>query len=69
MKVTEHWVPLRIASSGVIVEKLAVKVSAIELVWAKLIKCTIYSPAYGEVAFSARLFDQFMLRAIPEFEH
>jgi hypothetical protein len=28
----------------------------------------IYSPAHGDMAFTVPLFDQFMLRTIPEFE-
>jgi hypothetical protein len=35
---------------------------------AKLIKKgMIYSPAHGELAFTVPLFDEFMIRAIPEF--
>jgi hypothetical protein len=29
----------------------------------------IYSPALGGVAFTVSLFDEFMVRAIPEFKH
>jgi hypothetical protein len=28
----------------------------------------IYSPAYGDMAFTVPLFDEFMLRAIPELK-
>ena len=28
----------------------------------------IYSPGHGEMAFTVPLFDEFMVRAIPEFE-
>jgi len=35
----------------------------------KLIKKgMIYSPAHGDMAFTVPLFDEFMIRAIPEFE-
>ncbi len=35
---------------------------------AKLInKGMIYSPAYGDLAFTAPMFDEFMIRAIPEW--
>lgn len=27
----------------------------------------VYSPAHGEMAFTVPLFDQFMIRAMPEF--
>jgi hypothetical protein len=36
---------------------------------AKLIKKgMIYSPAHGDIAFTVPLFDQFMVRAIPDFK-
>src|SRR5207244_1974029 len=31
-------------------------------------KGMIYSPAYGELAFTVPLFDEFMVRAIPDFK-
>ena len=50
--------------------EVAVKLNALEPVRARLIKkCMICSPACGEMAFTALLLDQFMLRAIAEFEH
>ena len=37
---------------------------------AKLIKKgMIYSPAYGDLAFTVPLFDEFMIRAMPEAAH
>jgi hypothetical protein len=48
---------------------LGVKVNSIGPVRAKLIrKGMIYSPAYGDIAFTVPLFDEFMKRAIPHFE-
>jgi hypothetical protein len=55
------------ARTGDIASKLRVKVTGLGPVRAKLIKKgTIYSPAYGEMMFTAPLFDQFMIRAIPK---
>lgn len=49
---------------------LGAKVSSLGPVRAKLIKKgMIYSPTYGDMAFTVPLFDEFMRRAIPEFEH
>jgi len=31
-------------------------------------KGMIYSPAHGDMAFTVPLFDEFMIRAIPEFQ-
>ena len=31
-------------------------------------KSMIYSPAYGDMAFTVPLFDEFMLREMPEFK-
>lgn len=51
-----------------VADRLGVKVTGLGPVRAKLIKKgMIYSPAYGEIAFTVPLFDQFMMRAIPEF--
>ncbi|NCC50282.1 MAG: ATP-binding protein [Spartobacteria bacterium] len=51
---------------GDIAEKMGVKVTSLGPVRAKLIsKGMIFSPAYGDLAFTVPLFDQFMLRAIP----
>jgi hypothetical protein len=45
---------------------LGISISGLGPVRAKLIqKGMIYSPAYGDMAFTVPLFDQFMLRAIP----
>lgn len=52
--------------SGDIANALSVKISSIGPVRSSLIqKGMIYSPAHGDVAFTVPLFDQFMLRAIP----
>jgi hypothetical protein len=52
---------------GDIADRLGVKVTSLGPVRAKLIsKGMVYSPAYGDLAFTVPLFDQFMLRAIPE---
>jgi len=57
---TEHRI-------GDIAEKLGVKVTSLGPVRAKLIrKGMVFSPAYGDLAFTVPLFDQFMLRAIPK---
>lgn len=54
--------------TGDIADKLGVKVTSLGPVRAKLIKKgMIYSPAHGDVAFTVPLFDEFMIRAIPEF--
>ena len=58
----------RASRSGDIATCLGVKVNSIGPVRAKLIKKgMIYSPAYGDIAFTVPLFDEFMKRAIPEF--
>jgi hypothetical protein len=52
--------------TGDIAEALAVKVTSLGPVRAKLIrKGMIYSPAHGDMAFTVPLFDQFMVRAMP----
>lgn len=54
--------------SGDIAACLGVKVNSIGPVRAKLIrKGMIYSPAYGDIAFTVPLFDEFMKRAMPSF--
>ena len=54
--------------SGDIANCLGVKVNSIGPVRAKLIKKgMIYSPAYGDIAFTVPLFDEFMKRSIPKF--
>lgn len=53
-----------------IADTLNVKVNALGPVRAKLMKKgMIYSPAHGDMAFTVPLFDEFMVRAIPEFKH
>ena len=54
--------------SGDIASILDVKVSSLGPVRAKLIKKgMIYSPLYGDMAFTVPLFDDFMRRVMPEF--
>ena len=49
-------------------DSLGVKVTSLGPVRAKLIrKGMIYSPAHGEMAFAVPLFDDFMVRSMPEF--
>ncbi len=55
--------------TGDIAEILKVKVTSLGPVRAKLInKGMIYSPQHGEMAFTVPLFDEFMRRAIVNFE-
>ena len=55
--------------TGDIAEALGVKVNSLGPVRAKLIKKgMVYSPAHGDMAFTVPLFDEFMVRAIPEFK-
>ena len=55
--------------TGDIATTLGVKVTSLGPVRAKLIKKgMIYSPAHGDMAFTVPLFDEFMIRAIPEFK-
>lgn len=55
--------------SGDIAEALGVKINGLGPARAKLIqKGMIYSPAHGDMAFTVPLFDEFMLRAMPELE-
>lgn len=52
---------------GEIADLLKIKPTSLSPVRADLIKKgMIYSPAYGEIAFTVPLFDGFMVRAIPE---
>jgi hypothetical protein len=54
---------------GEIADLLKIKPSSLSPVRADLIrKGMIYSPAYGEIAFTVPLFDAFMVRAIPELK-
>lgn len=53
--------------SGDIAEKLGVKVNSLGPTRANLInKGMIYSPSFGDVAFTVPLFDEFMLRELPD---
>lgn len=53
--------------TGEIADALAVTPNSLGPVRAKLIKKgMIYSPAHGDMAFTVPLFDEFMLRAMPE---
>jgi hypothetical protein len=55
--------------TGDIADVLGVKVTGLGPVRARLIKKgMIYSPAHGDMAFTVPLFNEFMIRAIPEFE-
>ncbi len=55
--------------TGDIATTLSVRVTSLGPVRAKLIKKgMVYSPAYGDMAFTVPLFDEFMVRAIPEFK-
>jgi AAA ATPase domain len=55
--------------TGDIAEALGAKVTSLGPVRAKLIKKgMIYSPAHGDMAFTVPLFDEFMIRAIPNFK-
>ncbi len=52
-----------------IAEILKIRVNSLSPVRARLIKKgMIYSPAYGDIAFTVPLFDEFMIRAIPQFK-
>lgn len=56
--------------TGDIATALKMTVKGIGPVRSKLIKKgMIYSPAHGDMAFTVPLFDEFMVRAIPEFAH
>lgn len=55
--------------TGDIADALGVKITSLGPGRAKLIrKGMIYSPAHGDMAFTVPLFDEFMIRAIPNFE-
>ena len=55
--------------TGDIADTLGVKIATLGPVRAKLIKKgMIYSPVHGDMAFTVPLFDEFMRRAIPEFQ-
>jgi hypothetical protein len=54
--------------TGDIAAAMRVKVTSVGPVRSKLIKKgMIYSPAYGDMAFTVPLFDEFMKRAMPDF--
>lgn len=58
----------RAQRTGDIAQTLGVKVNSLGPVRANLIKKgMIYSPAHGDLAFTVPLFDEFMIRAIPQF--
>jgi len=51
-----------------IADTLGVKITSLGPVRAKLIKKgMVYSPSHGDIAFTVPLFDEFMIRVIPEF--
>lgn len=55
--------------TGAIAEALGQRINNLGPVRARLIKKgMIYSPAYGDLAFTVPLFDEFMVRAIPDFK-
>ncbi len=54
--------------AGDIATVLGVKVNSLDPIRARLInKGMVYSPRYGELAFTVPLFDDFMQRAMPKF--
>ncbi|MBW2367222.1 MAG: ATP-binding protein [Deltaproteobacteria bacterium] len=54
--------------TGDIAHKLGVKITSLGPTRARLIKKgMVYSPSHGDMAFTVPLFDEFMLRAIPDF--
>lgn len=54
--------------SADIADRLGVKMATLGPVRAKLIrKGMIYSPAHGDMAFTVPLFNEFMIRAMPDF--
>lgn len=55
--------------TGDIADKLGAKINTLGPVRASLIKKgMVYSPSYGDMAFTVPLFDEFMRRAIPQLE-
>jgi hypothetical protein len=55
--------------TGDVADKLGVKINTLGPVRASLIKKgMVYSPSHGEMAFTVPLFDDFMRRAMPQFE-
>lgn len=56
--------------TGDVADLMDVKINKLGPVRASLIKKgMVYSPSHGDMAFTAPLFDEFMRRAIPRFEH
>lgn len=56
--------------TGDVAEILNIKVGSLGPLRARLLKKgMIYSPAYGDMAFTVPLFDEFMIRAIPELKY
>jgi hypothetical protein len=54
---------------GEVAEVMKIKATGLSPVRADLIrKGMIYSPSYGDIAFTVPLFDEFMIRAIPKLE-
>jgi hypothetical protein len=52
-----------------IAEVLGIKIASLGPVRAKLMrKGMVYSPSHGDMMFTVPLFDEFMIRAIPEFK-
>jgi hypothetical protein len=55
--------------SSDIADKLGATINTLGPVRASLIKKgMVYSPSHGDMAFTVPLFDEFMRRAIPNFE-
>ncbi len=55
--------------TGDIADKLSAKINTLGPVRASLIKKgMVYSPSHGDMAFTVPLFDEFMRRAMPQFE-
>lgn len=55
--------------TGDVADKLDVKINTLGPVRANLIKKgMVYSPSHGDMAFTVPLFDEFMRRAMPQFE-
>jgi hypothetical protein len=55
--------------TGDVADKLGIKINTLGPLRAGLIKKgMVYSPSYGDMAFTVPLFDEFMRRAIPKFE-
>ncbi|MCJ7602692.1 MAG: hypothetical protein MUO63_14485, partial [Desulfobulbaceae bacterium] len=55
--------------TGDVADKLKVKISTLGPLRAGLIKKgMVYSPSYGDMAFTVPLFDEFIRRAIPRLE-